>query len=423
MSARPHALSNNKMIAVVEASRIASRFSIEEPIEVSDFLGKGNINLDTFLVAAGPNRRNYLLQRVNSDVFPLPDRVMAGMVVSLDAQRQSLSSGHTHAGAGWQAMELVPTLDGRLYHDGETDATWRLISFIEDTVSYKSLNDVPEDRRLFVAREVGKGLAVYSDLTSTIDPATVPISLPGYRDTGLYYRQFHAALAGHRSLGEVSDLLPNCPEARAASERHFLCALDENASHGRRSDSEIKRFIELALDCEPLAMSLQKARAAGEIRTTVIHGDTKIENFLFDQATGNVVSLVDLDTIMPLTWLADWGDMVRSLCNPAGEKEEDLSKVVVSSEAYAAVLDGFLSTASSPTPFEVELMPRAVQAIALELGVRFLADYLRGDTYFSLGPNDPHDLNKRRAMVQLTLFERLLSHEPEARQLLKSRQF
>jgi len=405
------------MIAVDEAGKIASYFSIDHPIEVSDFPGKGNINLDTFLVAAGVERRSYLLQRVNTDVFPLPDRVMLGMAASLEAQKLSLSSGHVHAKSGWRAMELVPTIKGGFYHNGGSE-TWRLMSYLDGTVSYKSLDEVPADQRMFIAREVGRGLAMYSDLTAEIDAATVPISLPGYRDTRLYFRQLHSALAGHRSLGDVADLLPECPETRAATEKHFYCALDKSEWNARRGDPELKRVIELALDYEALAVGLQEARESGEVRTTVIHGDTKIENFLFDRSTGRVVSLVDLDTVMPLTWLADWGDMVRSLCNRVGEKERDLNKVKVSSDAYAAVLDGFLSTASTPTSAEVEMMPRAVQVIALELGVRFLADYLRGDTYFALGPDDPADLNKTRAMVQLTLFEKLLEHEPEARGLI-----
>jgi hypothetical protein len=109
--------------------------------------------------------------------------------------------------------------------------------------------------------------------------------------------------------------------------------------------------------------------------------------------------------------------MVRSLCNVAGEKETDLSKVQVDRDVYRAVSAGFLRAATTATPLEIHLMPTAVQAIALELGVRFLSDYLRGDTYFLLAPGDPPDLNRTRAMVQIALFQRLLEHEPEARSL------
>jgi hypothetical protein len=131
-----------------------------------------------------------------------------------------------------------------------------------------------------------------------------------------------------------------------------------------------------------------------------------------------VKSLVDLDTIMPHTWLADWGDMVRSLVNVAGEKVRSLARVDVDMEIYEALVRGFLSTARRITRDEVALMADAVEIISLELGVRFLADYLRGDSYFKLSPTDPPDLNKLRAMVQLRLFQRLLDNAARTRQCI-----
>ncbi len=289
------------------------------------------------------------------------------------------------------------------------------MTYLEGTVTYKSLSEVAEDHRLEIAQEVGRGLAVYSDLTSGIDAATVPVSLPGYRNTKLYFHQLHSALEGVADLGAVAHRLPHDPEVLASSEKHFLRALPVAEWQARREDPELTRFIELALRYEPLALMMQDLREDGTIRETAIHGDTKIDNFLFDAETGKVVALIDLDTVMPHSWLADWGDMVRSLANVAGEKERDLSQVRVDAGVYEAVLRGFLGATNSATDEEIQIMPEAAQTIALELGVRFLADYLRGDTYFRLGPGDPADLNRTRALVQLTLFERLLEHEPLAR--------
>lgn len=162
-------------------------------------------------------------------------------------------------------------------------------------------------------------------------------------------------------------------------------------------------------------MTLLEGMASGRIRRLAIHGDTKLDNFLFSTRTGRVKALVDLDTIMPHTWLADWGDMVRSLVNVAGEKERDLAKVAVDMDVYRAVAHGFLEAAREVTPEEVGLMADAPQIIALELGLRFLADYLRGDSYFKLGPADPPDLNRVRAMAQLALFQRLRERADETR--------
>lgn len=398
------------------AHRIAQRFQIDGPIELEEFKGRGNINLETLYLQAGAERTTYLLQRINTDVFPMPDRVMKGMVASVTAQMEAIGFG-LNGEHRWAVPELIPTSDGDLYLNEE--GVWRMMTFIEGAISYKSLSELPPERRLETAWQVGKGLAIYLDLTATIDPDNIATALPGYRDTRLYFNLLDAALEGCRSLFDTVHRLPEDPEVRQASARHFLCVLTEDERLARRNDPELAPFIELALAHRQLGMSLQEATERGDIRRTAIHGDTKIENFLFDAITGEVVALVDLDTVMPLTWLADWGDMVRSLCNVAGEKERDLSRVQVDREVYEAVMEGFLKTASTATPAEIALMPRAAQVIALELGVRFLADYLRGDTYFQLAPGDPEDLNKVRAMVQLRLFERLLEHDAVASALVE----
>lgn len=404
------------MLSLEHASAIAEQFHIEHPFEIEYFEGRGNINLDTLLISAGPEKRAYLLQRVNPHVFPMADRVMEGMIASIEAQKQALHQG-LGAETGWQVPELIPTKEGRLFH--EDHGVWRMMLYIEGTVSFKSLSELPDHRRAETAFEVGRGLAIYNDLTSTIEAETLPTALPGYRNTQVYFDQLDAALQGCRELSETEHRLPKEEEVRQATERHFLCACEEEERLSRLNDPELQPFIQTVLKNRGLALSMTQARQTGEIRDTAIHGDTKIENFLFDAATGRVRALVDLDTVMPLTWLADWGDMVRSLVNVAGEKERDLSKVEVDREVYRCVTEGLLNTASTATPEEIAWMPRAVQVITLELGVRFLSDYLRGDTYFRLGHSDPADLNKVRAMVQIRLFEKLQEHEPEANAILE----
>ena len=165
---------------------------------------------------------------------------------------------------------------------------------------------------------------------------------------------------------------------------------------------------------EPFGVTLIDVMRTRRLRRLAIHGYTKLDNFLFSTRTGRVKALVDLDTIMPHSWLADWGDMVRSLVNVAGEKERDLSRVGVDMDVFRAVARGFLSTAREVTPAEIDLMAAAPQIIALELGLRFLTDHLRGNSYFKLGPADPADLNRVRAMAQLTLFRRLRERADEA---------
>jgi hypothetical protein len=167
-------------------------------------------------------------------------------------------------------------------------------------------------------------------------------------------------------------------------------------------------------------MQLWEAMRVGLIRNTLIHGDTKIENFLFDTKSLTVKSLVDLDTIMSFTWLADYGDMLRSMVNIAGEKESNPDNIQVDKEVFKSVTKGFLKTSNQVTLAEIELMFASIQIITLELGVRFLTDYIKGDTYFMLGGGDPEDLNKIRGIAQITLFERLVEFEDEAIEFIRS---
>jgi hypothetical protein len=398
---------------------VASQFKVPRTIAVAPFPRRGNINIHTYQVLAGGEE--YLLQKVNSDVFTLPYRVMHSMMASIGAQRESLDAGK--GDELWEPIELVPTRDGQPFLDLTDDhgwSVWRMMVLIPSSIAYKSLSEVKgRAEQLKIATQVGRGLAIYSDLTSTIDPTTIQGSLPGYRDTGLYFRQFHSVMTGNRSLQSASSLLPQDPIVRASTEHHFLVEADPDVYHDRKHDPELAPFIELVMEQEPFAMGLWRALAQGRIRNTLIHGDTKIENFLFCPLSGRVKALVDLDTIMPFTWLADWGDMMRSMVNVAGEKERDLAKVDIDREVFEAVSRGFLDSVEEVTDAEVSMMVPAVQAITLELGLRFLTDYLRGDTYFQVMPGDPRDLNKVRAMVQLTLYRRLIEFGPEAELMIE----
>ncbi len=414
----PHLIGSCVDYSISDIEWVAGQFQIASPIRVGPFPGRGNINLHTYQVHAGSG--DYLLQKVNSDVFKMPYRVMNAMLSSIEAQGVALRNGV--GDKVWEPIELIPTRDEKPFLDLTDEhgwSVWRMMVRIPNSLSYKSLGEVDSlESQLKLAEEVGRGLAIYSDLTSAIDPTSIEGSLPGYRDTGLYYRQFHSVMAGNRTLEEASELLPSDPILRESAGQHFLVALDPEEYLLRKSDPELAPFIELVREREPFAMGLWSALAAGRIRHTLIHGDTKIENFLFCTETAKVKSLVDLDTIMPFTWLADYGDLQRSMVNVAGEKEQDLSKVKVNRDVYEAVAKGFLKAAQQVTENEVAMMVSAVQAITLELGLRFLTDYLKGDTYFQLGEGDPADLNRTRAMVQLTLYQRLAEFAPEAEAMM-----
>jgi Ser/Thr protein kinase RdoA (MazF antagonist) len=399
--------------AVEEARHVASRFDLSGQIEIADFTAKGNINRQTYLVAAGPSnhRAEYLLQLLNPAVFKQPRAVMQSMISCLDAQQKAIKEGMLRDGEEWETFHLIPTKEGKPFCEIEDEIglrCWRMMTRIRPACAYKSLREIPNpDMRLRIAEEAGKGLALFGALTSGMNPAQVRCPLPGYRDTDLYYEQLHSILEGNRTLREAAPRFPADEILRQNVEQHFIVQTNFEEYRRRRNDPQINALIELALEQKPFALTLSYALKSKSINTVVVHGDTKLDNFLFKPVTGNVKALIDLDTIMPHTWLSDWGDMIRSLVNVAGEREKDPDKIDVDVEIFKAVAQGYLHTARYIDLMEIELMADAPSIMALELGVRFLTDYLRGDGYFMLGPADPPDLNKTRALVQFRLFEKM----------------
>ena len=407
--------------AVSLANRIAARFALPGPVETFDFPEKGNINRHTFAVESwGPERRQYLLQQINQQVFTRPRAVMAAMIACIEAQRANL--GLLASGEPWEPITLMPTRERAPYlevSDRRGTAVWRLMVKIAGASTYKSLGAVEPERRLLIAEQAGAGLAIFGSLSGGVDVARLEPPLPGYRDTQLYYDQLLSVLAGHRTLEAAVAHLPRDEEVRQATQQHFLVHVPPDEYRRRVDDPTVRPFVDFLRDNSGAALLLARELASGGIRRTLIHGDTKLENFLFEARTGRVKALIDLDTVMAHTWLSDFGDMVRSLCNVAGEREADPAKIQVDMEVYRAVTTGFLRSARNVTARELDLLVDSVEVIAVELGMRFITDYLRGDSYFRLGPADPPDLNRIRGLCQLTLAQRLRARADEARALVE----
>jgi hypothetical protein len=400
-------------VSLEQACALASLFDLPAPVKASEFSGRGNINHQTFLIYSGPDhdRSECLLQLLNPQVFKQPLMVMQAMVACIKAQHEALSKGILRNDEEWEPVSLVPTKKGPLYleiYDEAGTQCWRMMRKISHARSYRSLSEIADRyERLRIAEEAGKGLALFGVLTSAMDPSQIGCPLAGYRDSRIYYDQLHSVLADNRTVSQARAWLPADPTVRQSTEQYFLVHLPQDAFRRRVEDRELRPFIALAAEQKSFALTLQSGLISGELKKVVVHGDTKLDNFLFSTETGRVKALVDLDTVMPHTWLSDWGDMVRSLVNVVGECEQDLRKIKVDLDIFRAIARGFLASARDLTLHEVQLMVDAAQIMALELGLRFLTDYLRGDTYFRLTASDPPELNKIRALVQFTLFENL----------------
>ena len=141
--------------------------------------------------------------------------------------------------------------------------------------------------------------------------------------------------------------------------------------------------------------------AAGKLPERITHNDTKLNNVMIDDESGKGVCVIDLDTVMPGLVHYDFGDMVRTSTSPAAEDEKDLSKVTMQFHMFEAILRGYLSTANDfLTPLEREHLPFGGKLITLEIGMRFLTDYLEGDIYFKTH-HEEHNLDRCRTQFKL----------------------
>jgi Ser/Thr protein kinase RdoA (MazF antagonist) len=144
----------------------------------------------------------------------------------------------------------------------------------------------------------------------------------------------------------------------------------------------VRAEIEFALAREEEAATLVKLLAEGKLPLRVTHNDTKLNNVMLDEATRKPLCVIDLDTTMPGLSLYDFGDSIRFGAATAAEDEKDLSKMVMDINLFETYTKGFLSACPGLTQNERDMLPMGAKLMTLECGVRFLTDYLSGDTYF-----------------------------------------
>jgi Ser/Thr protein kinase RdoA (MazF antagonist) len=355
--ARMDCLSPN--IGPRERSRIETvlpRFFPSEACCKVDSLGAGNIN-DTYLVEFA-YRAPVVLQRINAAVFPDPAVVARNFsVVSNHIGRKEREVDGVSV-----FPRVVTESGGEPYHLDETGGVWRAMDYIENTASFR----IADSER--TAFEGGRILGRFHALTADLESAELSQPLPGFHDLPGYCRFYRAACVTHRRTN--SDELDYC------------C----RAINSRLKDASI----------------LELSRQQKLIHRRVIHGDPKCDNILFDRQTGKGVALIDLDTVSPGLLQFDLGDCLRSFCNAAGEKPETLEEVRFDIDRCRQVLRGYRASGSELIEPERALIFQGVRLLTFELGVRFLTDYLEGDTYFKVAQERD---NLDRALVQIRLLE------------------
>lgn len=352
---------------------VIGRFPVPGRLLEAARFGSGLIN-ETYLCSFEDRGsvRKFILQRINAAVFRHPEQVMRNVeIVTTHLQDRLRARGVADP---WSVTPgLVLTAGGRSFHRDRQGGYWRMFHFIETGVVHDTVQG-PEH-----ACEVGRGLGMFQELVSDLPPSRLHDTLPGFHHTPAHLR-------------ELDD------------------AVRKDAAGRAKEAAEEIRFTERRRALAPLLLD---EIASGRIPVRVVHNDPKVNNVLVHRDTGRAVCMVDLDTVKPGSVLFDYGDCVRSAANPAGEDAEDIKAVRLDPALAAAITRGYLREAAGfLSPKEIELLPLSVKVITFELGIRFLADHLRGDTYFRIS-RPGHNLH--RARVQFRLLESIEAAEDQGR--------
>ena len=317
--------------------------------------GHGHIN-DTLCVTCEGKR--FILQGISSAVFPHPEQLMENMVNVTAYLRKIIAE------AGGDPMRetltLLPTKDGKPFYTDSTGKVWRLLPFIEGSCC-------PQSATPALFEEAGYSFGHFQHMLENYPADTLHETIARFHDTENRYANFEAALAAD----------PMGRAAGAAEEIAFVQA--------RKADCSVA----------------MQALREGKLPLRVTHNDTKLNNILFDEQTGKALCVIDLATIMPGLSINDFGDAIRFGASTAAEDETDLSKVNFDLELYEGFTCGFLAgTQGALTEEELDYLPWGAKLMTLEVGMRFLTDYLDGDKYFRIAYPE-HNLVRCRTQLKL----------------------
>lgn len=330
---------------------VLEQFELEEE---SEPYGNGHIN-DTYLVTS----KQYILQRINISVFKNPDELMENIENVTAFLRNKIIAANGDPDR--ETLTVIPTKKGSSYYRMDEEHAYRVYKFITGTKTIES-SKTPGD-----LYEAGIGFGHFQKMLRDFPVGKLHETI----------KDFH-----------------NTPKRVQALKE----AIRQDAAG--RADS-VKEEIAFALENAVWADTVVKGIEDGSVPVRVTHNDTKINNILFDEESGKAVCVIDLDTVMPGSMLYDFGDALRMGGSTGAEDETDLDKVRFDPAAFEAFARGYLSEMKDDlTSRELELLPFSVKLMTYECGIRFLTDYLNGDTYFKIH-REKHNLERARNQFKL----------------------
>ena len=337
-------------VIFLDVKQIASAFTLSGVLVSWREFGHGHIN-STFRVTTDTGAE-YILQKINKYVFRQPIRLMSNVIAVTDYLRARVEDPR-------MAMHFIMTKKGEsFFRDSEGDF-WRMYDFMQGFCL-----DAPESDEDFY--QSGLAFGRFQGLLADFPADSLYETIPEFHNTIDRYAQFKASVA-EDPLGRVAD-----------------CQEDVN-------------FV---LARENIGAILQNMRLSGELPLRVTHNDTKLNNVLLDRMTRKSLCVLDLDTVMPGLSVHDFGDSIRFGAATAAEDEQDLSKMSLDLHMFEVYTRGFLEAATALTEKEVEMLPLGALTMTLEVGLRFLKDYIDGDLYFKTAYPE-HNLVRARTQLKL----------------------
>lgn len=342
-------------------ARIVRHFQFEGEFLSATPYGCGHIN-DTyaarFQTAADLSRR-YILQRINHNIFKDPVALMRNIEqVTGHLRKKIITAG---GNPERETLTLIPTLEGRTFYKTTEGNYWRAYIFIENAQTYQLVEN--PDHIYNAAKAFGRFQQYLSDFPT----------------------------------GQLYETIPNFHHTRKRFE-NFIRAVEKDV---RNRAGSVKADIAFVKKRATQTSVLVDLLTQGKLPQRVTHNDTKFNNVMIDDDTGEGICVIDLDTVMPGLTLYDYGDAIRSSTNSGDEDEADLSKVWFDLKTFERFTQGYLDTARDfLTPTEVAYLPFSANLLTFECGMRFLTDYLAGDVYYKI-QRESHNLDRCRTQFKL----------------------
>ena len=298
-----------------------------------------------------------------------------------------------------EVLHPIDTLEGKRFVLDEKEDCWRMYDLIDGAVTY----DTSDSEEMFF--KVGQAFGQFQNRLMDYDAQTLHEAIPNFHNTPKRLMDLKIAIVADK-VGRLAEIKgqPNHP---------------------------LKKAIDYILSQEDELSLIQVGKVSGKLPIRVTHNDTKINNVMIDEQTGEPICIIDLDTIGPDSCLVDFGDAIRSGANRAGEEPEQLDAAKLDMGLFKAYTKGYLSKTlimnggeinNDPekglTQPEIQLLHKAPKILTLELAMRFLEDYLNGDEYFKVKPNQATDINLRRGLTQTYLAQDMAQKETEMKSVI-----